>query len=203
MILTALALLLSGTNLLCAPMDGRILVLNFECSGVANGYSDAIGDSLRSHIVKLGGQVVSHNLFEQLIRSRGKTESDLNFMPDEIKSILPQLNGQGAVYGQVYMSHGMLTMDMKYIEGNLPAPIIINPFVVGNLKDLYNVIPEAAYIILSPDKESPSVISVSPSDNSDKLDEYLDMKISFSEPMNPETFSLKAKPARCGAAMVM
>jgi hypothetical protein len=194
LILLGLAFMLTGTNICGAPMDGRILILNFECSGLAAGHSEAIGDSLRSHIVKLGGKVVSHSLFEQLISGKGKKESALNSNPDELKSLFPQLNAVAAVYGKVYMVEGMLTMDLKFIAQNSEMPLNISPFVIGNLRDLYGIIPEAARIILSTDKEAPRVLTVIPSDSSKGVEQYIEMKISFSEPMNPSTFSLEARP---------
>ncbi len=177
-----------------AQSNNRYLVLNFDCHGEASGKSNALGDSLRSEIVWQGGALVSRNLFEKLLAEKRLVESDLNYMTDKLKPLLPALGTKAAVYGHVYSSQGMLTVELRYLEQEMSEPILFDPFVCGSMKDVYAVIPDMARFVLATDKIRPRIVSVDPPDSAKNLGQYVDMKIEFSEPMNPATFSISAIP---------
>lgn len=174
--------------------NARYLILNFDCRGEAAGKSSLFGDSLRSHVKKLGGTLVSRDLFEKLLKQKGLYESDLNYTIENFRSLMPALGASGSVYGHVFPSKGLLTVELRYLESGEAEPILFDPIVCGDLKDIYTVIPEMARLILSPDKIPPHVISVRPENGATGVSQYVEMKIEFSEPMNPATSSISGTP---------
>lgn len=172
----------------------RLLILDFDCSGKAAGQSSSIGRAFRGDVQKQGGLLVSRDLFEKLIKQKGLDESDLNYTIDKLKSLLPALGADGAVYGHVFTSEDIFTMEIRYLGSDGGAPILFDPVICGSLDDIYAVLPEMAAVILSPDKNPPSVVSVEPADGRTDVGQYVEMKIIFSEPMNPSTISVSAMP---------
>ncbi len=179
----------------CRAQDGpRFLVLNFDCHGEAAGKSGIIGDSLRANIIRQGGVTVSRDLVDGIIRRKNLNESDLNFILDELKTMISATGASGAVYGHIYSTRELFTVEMRYLSADTTEPILFDPLVCGSMTDIFAVIPEMARAILSPDKIRPYVISVEPADGEKNVEDYVDFRIKFSEPMNPETFSISGKP---------
>ncbi len=174
--------------------DARYLVLNFDCHGEAAGRSSVFGDSLRLHVKKQGGSLVSRNLFEKLLTQKGLYESDLNYTIDNLRSLMPALGASGAVYGHIFSSKGLFTVELRYLESAEAEPILFDPIVCGDIKDIYTVIPEMARLILLPDKIPPYVVSVKPENGEARVGQYVEMLIEFSEPMNPATSSISGTP---------
>jgi hypothetical protein len=185
--------LISGSDSVSGE-NGRYLILNFDCHGQAAGKSDVLGDSLRSHVKKQGGSLVSRDLFEKLLEQKGLHESDLNYTIENLKSLMPMLNASCAVYGHIFSSKGIFTVELRYLESADAEPILFDPIVCGDLKDIYAVIPEMARLVLLPDKIPPHVVSIVPEDGETQVAQYVEMVIEFSEPMNPVTSSIYGKP---------
>jgi len=183
----------------------RYLVLDFDCYGEAAGKSNVIGDSLRHYMKKSGANIVSEDLTSKLISGKKLNESDLNYMLEDLKILMNELNANAAVYGHVLSSYDLLTVEMRLIEKNQPNPVLFDPIVCGRLQDIYQTIPRMAELVLSPDKSAPTVLSVAPSDGAKEVGQYIDMTIAFSKPMNPSTFSITGYPenmwARYGEAV--
>jgi hypothetical protein len=174
--------------------NARYLILNFDCHGEAAGKSGTFGDSLRSHVKRQGGPLVSRDLFEKLLKQKNLFESDLNYTVENLRSLMPAVGASGAVYGHIFSSEEIFTVELRYLESGQAEPILFDPMVCGDLKDIYAIIPEMARIILLPDKIRPHVISVRPENGRVGVSQYVEMRIEFSEPMNPATFSISAKP---------
>jgi hypothetical protein len=177
-----------------ACAGGRYLILDFDCSGKAAGESKSVGRELRSHVQKGGGSLVSRDLLAKVLKQKGLIESDLNYRIDELKDLLPVLGAEAAVYGHIYGYEEMFVIELRYLSSDSPEPILFNPVVCGSIEDIHTVVPEMANMILSPDKTPPHVVSVEPSDGQADVGQYADLKIEFSEPMNPSTFSISAVP---------
>ncbi len=193
-LLAAMVLLWSAESK--TQSSGRVIVFDFDCRGAVAGKSAAIGDSLRAHVRKAGGVLVSRDeVVRRLERNRMK-ESRLNERPADIEKLIDQLHAGGAALGRVYSTDNLITVEMQYLHSGSDNPIVYDPIVVSSLKSLYSTIPEMARIIVSPDKAPPTVVSVVPADRSRGISEFVDVKIKFSEPMNPATFSLSAKPEK-------
>jgi hypothetical protein len=177
-----------------AEDNSRYLVLNFDCHGEAVGKSAIIGDSLRASIRHQGGMTVSRDLIDQVIKQKNLNESDLNYILDDLEPLISATGADGAVFGHVFSSRDLFTIEMRYLAADTTEPILFDPLVCGSIPDIFAVMPEMARIILSPDKIPPIVVSVEPADGQTDVGDYVDMKIKFSEPMNPETYSLSGKP---------
>lgn len=178
----------------CAQMDGRYLVLNFDCHGEAYGKSEAIGDSLRHYMMRSGASVVSRDLTSQLIARKNLSESDLNFVIEDLRRLMVDLNADAAVYGHVISSHDILTVELRLIEKNQDKPLLFDPIVCGKLVDIYQTMPRMAELILSPDKSKPIVLSVQPSEGDKNIQQFVELKVTFSKPMNPATHSITGFP---------
>ena len=174
--------------------NARYLILNFDCHGEAAGRSNVFGDSLRSHVKRQGGSLVSRDLFEKLLKQKGLHESDLNYTTEKLRSLMPTLGASAAIFGHIFPSKGMFTVELRYLESAEAEPILFDPIVCGNLKDVYTVIPEMARLILLPDKIPPHVVSVAPENGEIQVTQYVEMTIEFSEPMNPATSSINGTP---------
>lgn len=174
--------------------DSRYLILNFDCHGEAAGKSAIIGDSLRANIRRQGGETVSRDLFEGTLRKKGLHESDLNYVLDDLKPLMPVLGAGCAVYGHVFSSKDLFTIELRYLAAGGTAPVLFDPFVCGSLSDIFAIMPEMARIILSPDKIEPAVVAVDPADGEKNIGQYVTMRIEFSEQMNPVTFCLSGAP---------
>ncbi len=174
--------------------NARYLILNFDCHGEAAGKSSVFGDSLRLHLKKQGGFLVSRDLFEKLLKQQGLNESDLNYTVEDLRSLLSPLGASSAVYGHIFSSAELFTVELRYLESSEAEPILFDPIVCGNLKDIYTVIPEMARLILLPDKIAPHVISIKPGHGETGVSQYVEMIIEFSEPMNSATFSISGTP---------
>ena len=177
-----------------AEDNSRYLVLNFDCHGEAAAKSKIIGDSLRANIRRQGGTTVSEDLVEEIIRKKKLNESDLNYMLDDLRPLVLVTGASGAVYGHILSSRDLFTIELRYLTADSTEPILFDPLVCGSITDIFAVMPEMARIILSPDKVPPHVVSVEPADGEKNVEDYVDFRIKFSEPMNPETFSLTGKP---------
>jgi len=174
--------------------DDRLLVLNFDGQGYLSNYSKAIGDSLRRNISNNGGQLVSNDLANKLIRQKGYSESDLNYRTDHIKNLMPQLNADAVVYGHVFTSNDIISVELRYLESGADTPRMYPPIICGNLRDVYQSTKDMAEIVMTRDKEAPTVVSINPANGADSVEQYVELKIQFSEPMNPSTFSLSGEP---------
>ena len=174
--------------------NARYLILNFDCHGQAAGKSSLFGDSLRTHVKRRGGSLVSRDLFEKLLKQKGLFESDINYTIENLRSLMPTLGASGAVYGHIFSSRGLFTVELRYLESGEAKPILFDPIVCGDLKDIYTIIPEMARLILLPDKIPPHVISVKPENGETGVSQYVEMRIEFSEPMNPGTSSISGTP---------
>ncbi|UCC81096.1 MAG: Ig-like domain-containing protein [Candidatus Zixiibacteriota bacterium] len=177
-----------------AQSGGRFLVLNFDCYGEAAGKSRVIGDSLRHYMAKSGVSIVSRDLVSKLIARKGLDESDLNYVLKNLKVLMGELNAGAAIYGHVLSSHDILTVELRLIEENQLKPVLFDPIVCGRLQDIYKTIPRMAELILSPDKSAPLVLSVEPSPGEQDVQQYVEMTVTFSKPMNPATYSLAGYP---------
>jgi hypothetical protein len=177
-----------------AQGDSRFLVLNFDCHGAAVGKSGMIGDSLRANIRRRGGATVSRDLVDELLKRKKLNESDLNYMLEDLEPLVSTTGASGAVYGHIFSVKDLFTIEMRYLAADTTEPILFDPLVCGSIADIFAVMPEMARIILSPDKIPPVVVSVEPADGEEVVENYVDMKIRFSEPMNPETVSLSGAP---------
>jgi hypothetical protein len=177
-----------------AQSDSRYLVLNFDCYGSARGKSSAIGDSLRHYMRKSGANIVSQDLTSELMSRKNLNESDLNYMLKDLRILMDNLNADAAVYGHVISSHDILTVELRMIENNNPEPILFDPIVCGALPDIYETIPRMAELILAPDKSAPMVMAVKPSDGTKDVEQYIEMAVTFSKPMNPDTYSISGFP---------
>lgn len=176
--------------------QSRYLILNFDCHGKAAGQSKSIGDALRNQIRQQGGQMVSRELFKRALESKGLNESDLNYTIDDLKEMLISLGADGAAYGHVYTTEDIFTVELRYLGSKEAEPVLFDPIVCGGIDDVHSVIPEMAALVLSPDKISPEVLSVDPADGRLGVGQYVDLKIVFSEPMNPLTISISGSPER-------
>ncbi|MEE9554893.1 MAG: Ig-like domain-containing protein [candidate division Zixibacteria bacterium] len=176
--------------------QSRYLVLNFDCNGKAKGQSKDIGNALRNQIRLKGGQSVSRELFEKTLKKKRISESDLNYTVDDLREITINLGADGAAFGHVYTAEDIFTVELRYLDRNGTEPVLFDPIVCGSIEDIYAVIPEMAALILSPDKISPEVLSVDPVDGGNDVKHFVDLKIKFSEPMNPSTVSISGKPER-------
>lgn len=174
--------------------QSRYLILNFDCHGKAAGQSKSIGNALRNQISQQGGQIVSRELFEKALKSKGINESDLNYTIDDLRKMIIVLGADGAVYGHVYTSEDIFTVELRYLGSEEAEPVLFNPIVCGGIDDIHAVIPEIAALVLSPDKISPEVLSVDPVDGRTDVGQYVELKIVFSEPMNPSTISISGLP---------
>jgi hypothetical protein len=159
-----------------------------------SGYSKAIGDSLRQNIIKRGGRLVSSDLVKKLIRQKGYSESDLNYRTDQLKNLLPQLNADAVIYGHVFTSDNIISVELRYLESGVDTPRLYPPIICGNLRDVFESTKDMAEIVMTQDKDAPTVLSIEPSGGSEGIEQYVELKITFSEPMNPSTFSLSGKP---------
>lgn len=174
--------------------QSRYLVLNFDCRGKAAGQAESIGGALRRSIIKQGGSLVSRDLLEKVMKQKGLSESDLNYTIDGLRSLLKPLGADAAVYGHIYTYEDMYVVELRYLNSSTGETILFDPMVCSGLDDIFEIMPEMASIILSPDKTPPHVISVEPADGQADVGQYVDMKIVFSEPMNPATISIAGKP---------
>lgn len=177
-----------------AQSGDRFLVLNFDCYGQAAGKSRAIGDSLRHYMAKSGASIVSGDLVSKLIERKKFNESDLNYMLKSLKALMGDLNADAAVYGHVLSSHDILTVELRLLEKDWPDPILFDPVVCGKLQDIYKTIPRMVELILSPDKSAPLVLYVVPSPGEQDVQQYVELAVTFSKPMNPATYSLAGYP---------
>jgi len=177
-----------------AQVGGKFLILNFDCTGIAAGKAESIGDSLRVWVRKGGGQVVPNDEVVRLIRQKGMKESEINNQPEKLKQVISAAGAEGAAMGHVYSEEGLLIVEMKYLDADSTMPISFDPFVVSGMKNLYAAIPEMARIVVSPDKLFPRVVSVEPADGKTDVGQFAELKIKFSEPMNPATYSLAGEP---------
>jgi hypothetical protein len=172
----------------------RYLVINFDCHGEAFGKSAQFGDSLRYRLWKEGAEIVSNDLLFKLVSKGGYNGIDLNYVLDDLKSVMTQLNADAAVYGHVLSSYDLLTLELRMIERNQQEPIIFDPIVCGSSRDIFSLMPEIARLILAPDKSIPRVLSVEPENAENGVEQYVDMTITFSKPMNPSTYSITGYP---------
>lgn len=177
-----------------AASPGRYLVLNFDCRGKAAGQSEAIGLALRKTIIKQGGDLVSRDLLEKIMKEKRLNESDLNYTIDDLRSLLRPLGAAAAVYGHVYTNEDMYIVEVRYLNAEPGNPILFDPIVCSGIDDIFETLPDMASMILSPDKIAPHVVSVEPADGQTNVGQYVEMKIEFSEPMNPATISISGKP---------
>ena len=138
--------------------------------------------------------MISRDLFEKTLRQKKINESDLNYTIDDLRSILNSVGADGAAFGVIYTYEDLFTIEMKYIEPGDDQPILFDPIVCGSLDDIFAMIPSITSIILSPDKIPPVVLSIDPSDGRLDVEQFVDLKIVFSEPMNPSTISISALP---------
>lgn len=192
---TILVLLLTAVTFSGASGNTpRLLILDFDCSGKAAGQSAAIGRAFRETVRKQGGLPVSRDLFEKLIKQKGLDESDLNYTIDKLKALLPALGADGAVYGHVFTTEELFTIEARYLASDGSEPVLFDPVICGSLDDIYGVIPDLAAMVLSPDKVPPRVVSVEPANGIIDVGQYVEFKIAFSEPMNQSTISLSATP---------
>jgi hypothetical protein len=189
-----LAFFLLWHSITQAQTNLRYLVLNFDCYGEARGKSGAIGDSLRLYMEKSGAEIVSRDLTAKLIARKNLKESDLNFVLEDLKTLMDNLNAEAAVYGHVLSSHDILTVELRLIERGDPQPMLFDPIVCGRLVDIYETIPRMARLILSPDKSSPIVLSVWPPDGESGVEQFVELAVTFSKPMNPATYSIMGYP---------
>lgn len=177
-----------------AQSGGRFLILNFDCYGEAAGKSKAIGDSLRHYMVKSGASIVSKDLVSKLIERKKLNESDLNYMLNNLKALMGDLNADAAVFGHVLSSHDILTVELRMLESDWPEPVLFDPIVCGKLQDIYKTIPRMVELILLPDKSAPLVLSVVPSPGEQDVEQYVELTVTFSKSMNPATYSLAGYP---------
>lgn len=177
-----------------AQDSGRYLVLNFDSHGDAVSKSVQIGDSLRYYLKKDGAGIVSNDLLSKVARRDGYNEIDLNYILEDLKSVLGQLNADAAIYGHVLSSYDLLTLELRMVGKDQKEPYLFDPIVCGSLSDLYGIMPEIAGLILSPDKSLPQVLSVAPIDSEHDVGQYIDMTIAFSKPMNSSTYSIVGYP---------
>ncbi len=195
-ILLALGISITQGNLF-AQQTGKLLILNFDCSGTASSKSGIIGDSLRMRVSHDGGELVSRDLFNKLIQAKKFDESDLNYMLKDLKTVTNALGAKGAVFGHVSSSDGLLTLDLKYLDAADSAQAVLyNSYIFSSMNELLAAIPELSRLIISPDKATPRVISVFPPPDTTGVGQFVEMVIKFSKPMNPSTFSIHAKPEK-------
>ena len=193
-LLLAFLAVFCGNSQANAQSDDRYLVLNFDCYGGASGRSSVIGDSLRYHLRRAGAKVVSEDLTRQLMRRRKLNESDLNYMPQDLKGLMTDLNADAAVYGHVLSSNDILTVELRMIQAGNNDLVLLDPIVCGDLADIFFTIPRMAELILAPDKSAPIVLSVQPGNGTKEVEQYIEMAITFSKPMNPSTHSIAGFP---------
>ena len=169
-------------------------MVNFDCHGEAVGRSTQIGDSLRYYLRTGGAGIVSSDLLSKLVKRDGYNAIDLNYIVDDLRTVMGQLNADAAIYGHILSSYDLLTLELRMIDKNGDSPILFDPIVCGTVRDLFGIMPEIAGLIMSPDKSLPQVLSVRPGNGSKDVEQYVDMTISFSKPMNPATFSITGYP---------
>jgi hypothetical protein len=104
------------------------------------------------------------------------------------------VNADAAVYGHILSLYDILTVELRLLEKGHSQPFLFDPIVCGQLADVFKTIPRMAELILAPDKSAPLVLSVDPPDGAIDVEQYVDMRITFSKPMNPATFSIAAFP---------
>jgi len=178
-----------------ASGETRYLILNFDCRGEAAGASKSIGESLRAGLNMRGGRLVSRDLFEKAMKQGDLNESDLNYTINDLKATLKLVGADCAVYGQIYSSENIFVVDLKYIASGSDKPILFDPIICGSIADIHAVLPDIALMILAPDKSPPHVASVEPSDKAIDVSQLIEIKIVFSEPMNPSTISISGSPS--------
>lgn len=179
-----------------AHAQTRFLVLDFDCHGAAYGKSSIIADSLRHYLKKSGVNTVSPDLISKVISSRKLNRSDLNYIQKDLLTLMNDLNTDAAVYGHILSSYDILTVELRLLEKGQSQPVLFDPIICGQMADIFKTIPRMADLILAPDKSAPLVLSVEPQDGSKNVEQYIDMKITFSKPMNPSTFSIAGFPER-------
>ena len=188
------ALIVISGRLSFAQDNGRFLVLNFDCHGDAIGKSAQIGDSLRYYLKAGGVGIVSDDLLMKLVKRDGYNAIDLNYIVDDLRAVMGQLNADAAIYGHILSSYDLLTLELRMIEKSGSAPILFDPIICGTVRDFYGIMPEIAGLILAPDKSLPLVLLARPRNNETDVGQYVDMTISFSKPMNPATYSITGFP---------
>jgi hypothetical protein len=176
-----------------AQAQARYLVLDFYFHGAAFGKSSDIGDSL-NYLRKSGANAVSADLVSKVIARRDLNRSDLNYIQNDLVTLMNDLNADVAVYGHILSLFDILTVELRLLEKGQTKPFLFDPIVCGQLTDIYKTVPRMAELILAPDKSAPLVLSVVPPDGEKNIEQYIDMKITFSKPMNPATFSIAGTP---------
>lgn len=174
--------------------NNRLLALNFACEGPAAGRAQSIGDSLRACIRRQGREVVSMDLLEKLAAQKGLSVSNLGAKPEQLRSLLEPLGAQGVISGRVFSDQGLLTVQMNYLGVDSPAPTELDRVVTWNINDLYRVAPDIARIAMGAGQTGPHVVSVFPPDGQTGVGQYVEMRIAFSEAMNPAASSLAGAP---------
>jgi len=174
--------------------QNRYLVLDFDCYGEARGQSGAIGDSLRHYFRKSGVRTVSDDLMSKTIAQKKLNKSDLNYIQQDLVSLMSNLNADAAVYGHILSSFDILTVELRMLEQGQSQPVLSDPIICGHVADVYKTIPRMVELVLAPDKSLPLVLAVAPQNGDQDVEQYVAMKITFSKPMNPSTFSIDGLP---------
>jgi len=174
--------------------QNRYLVLDFDCYGEARGQAGAIGDSLRHYFRKSGMRTVSDDLMSKTIAQKKLNKSDLNYIQQDLVSLMSDLNADAAVYGHILSSFDILTVELRLLEKGQSQPFLFDPIVCGHVADVYKTVPRMTELVLAPDKSLPLVLAVDPQDGDQNVEQYVAMKVTFSKPMNPATFSIAGFP---------
>jgi hypothetical protein len=171
-----------------------VLVVKFDCQAPLRYLTDPLADSLVANLRTLQIPVVSRSTWETTLEKNGYRENDLNYNPPVLARMIGRVNACGAIYGQVYVKNGLTIMDAFYLESGSMQPIDIDPMIGYSGEDMLEMTWNLAVIISQPDKQKPQVIKVEPSDSAVVTDDYVEMKLYFNEPMNPDSYGLTGEP---------
>jgi hypothetical protein len=172
----------------------RILVVRFDSQDVSKHIADGLADSIVSNLKKIGVPVVSHDLWDKLLKERDYNESDINYNPTVLSGLLLPLAAKGAVYGQLYRKNEMFVIDCYYIEVGSNKSVDLEPMVGATEEDIYKLAEEIALILSRPDKKKPKVMAVVPPQGAIDVEQYTQINVFFDEPMNPHSYGLEGEP---------
>jgi hypothetical protein len=192
LILIAFAVLLPAV---AAMAEGPILVVKFDCQPPLRYLTSPLADSLTANLKILQIPTVSRSKWESSLAGSGYRENDLNYNPPVLTRLIEKLHADGAVYGQVYTKDGLIIMDAFYLEAGSMIPVDIEPMIGNSGDDILEMTWDLAVIISHPDKKKPYVVKVEPADSADIKDDYIEMKVYFDEPMNPDSYGITGEPS--------
>jgi hypothetical protein len=179
---------------LSASAGVGILVVKFDCQPPARSLTGPLADSITSNLKILEVPAVSRIRWESMLDRSGFRENDLNYNPPVLSRLTAELGAKGAVYGQVYSKNGLLIMDAYYIEPGAMKPVDIDPMIGYTAEDILAMTWELAVIISQDDKAAPKVVKIEPADSAEIENEYVEFRLYFDEPMNPDSYGITGEP---------